>query len=449
MAAPTLIQQIAGVEPRTELLRNGIGMQLVGELFHGSRRAAEFREALKTIADIESMDERRLLLSETLDCCSHRLDAWLTSAATLRLRDLRARGGKGTHIGAYAWLENIDLRPAVAAGQVDGVDVLHDGVDGGYVHAPGLTHAATAGVLRSGRLTHRRGDPNNEALDIDLSSTRVRDALALLDGMRRGQSLGALLGYRLERRLHDWPGPAVELDRFIYVLRALAPLRAGKLTAHDQPVEEGLAASQVVDGLRITEVPWPTIGAALVAGPQDNNYIPPGTWVAPRAGEAEAVLAAIAELEQTHDAVADLLLAESVHQIVGGNPPRAAAAMDVLGAGEAAPPERGRGAYAALRDADPAPPRDRRPRPAAGPGRRLEPRRSPGAGRTATGGLGPAGAGRSGGGGDHAPTGRRWPTPGCPPWTCSTTATARASRRARSAPASDWRSSLPTCPGWR
>ena len=59
-------------------------------------------------------------------------------------------------------------------------------MDGGYVHAPGLTHAATAGVLRSGRLTHRRGDPNNEALDIDLSSTRVRDALALLDGMRRG-----------------------------------------------------------------------------------------------------------------------------------------------------------------------------------------------------------------------------------------------------------------------
>ena len=106
-------------------------------------------------------------------------------------------------------VEHIELSaPAVEAGQIDGRDVLHDRRDGGYVHAPGLTHAATAGVLRSGRLTHRRGDPDNEALDIDLSSTRVRDALSLLDGMRRGQSLGALLGYRLERRLHDWPGAA-------------------------------------------------------------------------------------------------------------------------------------------------------------------------------------------------------------------------------------------------
>ena len=75
----------------------------------------------------------------------------------------------------------------------------HDGADGGFIHAPGLNHAATAGVLRSGRLTHRRGDPNSEPLDIDLSSARVRDALSLLEGMRQGQSLGALLGYRLEQ----------------------------------------------------------------------------------------------------------------------------------------------------------------------------------------------------------------------------------------------------------
>ncbi len=46
------------------------------------------------------------------------------------------------------------------------------------------------------------------------------------------------------------------------------------------------------------------------------------------------MLAAIAELQRTHDAVADLLLAESVHQVVSGNPPRAAAAMDALAAGE-------------------------------------------------------------------------------------------------------------------
>src|SRR5436309_1230161 len=50
-------------------------------------------------------------------------------------------------------------------------------------------------------------------------------------------------------------------------------------------------------------------------------------------------VAAIVGLERTHDAVADLLLAESVHQLVSGNPTRAAASLDVLGAGEAVPPE--------------------------------------------------------------------------------------------------------------
>lgn len=339
LAPPTTIQQIAGEQPRVQALRTTIGMQLVGEIFHGSRWTAAFRAALGTIAKIDSLEERRLLLSETLDCCSHRLDAWITAAASRRLGDLRARGAKGAFIGAYGWLENIDLRTPAPAGQVDGRAVLDDGTDGGFVHAPGLTHAATAGVLRSGRLTHRRGDPNAEALDIDLSSTRVRDALDLLDGMRRGQSLGALLGYRIERRLHEAHerDPALELDRFIYVLRTLAPLRGGKLTEPARPVEESLAASDVVDGLALMEIPWPAIEAKLVAGPDDQRYIE--DWVGPRAGEAQAVRAEIEALERTHDAVADLLLAESVHQVVTGNPARAAATLDVLGAGEAVPPE--------------------------------------------------------------------------------------------------------------
>ena len=40
------------------------------------------------IADLER------LLTETLDACSHRFDAWLTSLATARLKQLR--GGTGS-----------------------------------------------------------------------------------------------------------------------------------------------------------------------------------------------------------------------------------------------------------------------------------------------------------------------------------------------------------------
>lgn len=340
LAPPTTLQQVAGATPQRGRLTGNLGLQLVGEVFHRSQRAAEFRGALQEIGAIASLEERRLLLSETLDCCSHRLDAWITAAATLRLDNMRSDAPQGLLLGAYGWLENLELRTPQAAGQVDGRNVLHDGTDGGFIHAPGLTHAATAAVLRSGRLTHRRGDPNSTAMDIDLSSTRVRDALALLDGMRQGQSLGALLGYRLERRLHESSGNGQELDRFIYVLRALAPLRGGKLTEPDALVQESLAASDVVDGLRLLEIKPDVIRQKLKDGPADPRYIvPPDRWLEATPADADAVLEAIADLDRTHDAVADLLLAESVHQLVCGNAARAAAALDTLGAGEATPPE--------------------------------------------------------------------------------------------------------------
>ncbi|HET7697799.1 MAG TPA: hypothetical protein VFK57_18950 [Vicinamibacterales bacterium] len=339
IAPATVAQQIGGPELRVERLTGADGMQLIGEFFARANWSAAVRTALEDIARIESLDERRLLLCETLDCCSHRLDAWITATAARRLSDVRDGAPSGAFIGAYGWLEGIELRTPAAAGTVDGTAVLHDGSDGGYIHAPGLTHAVAAGILRSGRLTHRRGDPNSEALEIDLSSARVRDALALLDGMRRGQPLGALLGYRLERRLHERSGNGVELDRFIYVLRALAPLRGGKLSDPGQAVEESLAASDVVDGLRLMTVPVADVKQKMQDGPEDAAYIPAGSWVRATDDEVKAVLAAIAELDETHDAVADLLLAESVYQLAAGNPARAAAALDVLGAGEATPPE--------------------------------------------------------------------------------------------------------------
>jgi hypothetical protein len=41
------------------------------------------------------------------------------------------------------------------------------------------------------------------AFAIDLSSARVRIAIDLIDGVRQGQPLPALVGYRIERRLHE------------------------------------------------------------------------------------------------------------------------------------------------------------------------------------------------------------------------------------------------------
>lgn len=230
LAPATTLQQVAGEEPITTRLTGDMGLQFIGEIFHAASWSARFRSAVETIGTVDNMEERRFLLSETLDCCSHRLDAWLTAAATQRLRGLRQRGAAGAFIGAYGWLENIELRAPAPAGQVDGKDLLHDGADGGFIHAPGLNQAATAAVLRSGRLTHRRGDPNTEALDIDLSSARVRDALSLLEGMRGGQSLGALLGSAASARA---------LGR-----------RTGARSLHLRAANAGAAARRKTDGAR-------------------------------------------------------------------------------------------------------------------------------------------------------------------------------------------------------
>jgi hypothetical protein len=322
-------QQLAALQP------GRAGLQLAGSLFAAARRQADFRAALRLLQAVPSVDERALLLGETLDLASHRLDAWTTAVATSRLARMRQQS-KGVVIGAYGWVESIELTDPQPA-QVPGLDgvVFASPNDGGYIHAPSLTHAATAAVLRSGRLSHHQGDANDSALNIDLSSTRVRTALSIIDGIRQGQPLGALLGYRLERALHDRSGHGLELDRFIYVLRALAPLVAGKLT-DPGAAQESAAASNVVDGVALRERPWADVQAALVAGPADRTYI--AAWTPPIAAESAAVQQAIADMDGIYDAVADVMLAEGVHQLVSGNATRAAAALDAIGGGESVPP---------------------------------------------------------------------------------------------------------------
>ena len=326
------------------------GVRVVAAALRAAERLAEMRSAITEIAAIDTVPERTLLLAETLDCASHRLDAWLTSLAARRLADARTRGVRGLVVGAYGWVEGIDIIPPVPDHRElpPGVDgpVFSAPHDGGYVLAPSPAHAATAAVLRGARLTHDPGDTGDAALNIDLSSTRVRAAMSVLDGIRAGQPLGALLGYRLEQWLHQRSPAGRPLDRFIYCLRSAAPLVIAKTTdrvpagAAVPESFESMAASEVVDGVRLLELfrTDPALVVARLDQPPAAYAAYMVNWVPPTADdELPAVLAAIARLDNVHDAVADLLLAESVHQLVLGSPARAAAAMDAL-AGDGIPP---------------------------------------------------------------------------------------------------------------
>lgn len=168
---------------------------------------------------------RQSLLAEVIDLTTFRLDAWATSLATRRLADLRMSQPMGIRIGAFGWVE--DVRRAAPLETVPSPTVEIEGPlfhaigNQGYVHTPSLTHAAAAAVLRSGYLSHKhQGVGEDSPFAVDLSSDRVHRAKWMLDGVRQGQSLSTLLGYRFERGLHE-----AQLDRFIHRFRALVSLK--------------------------------------------------------------------------------------------------------------------------------------------------------------------------------------------------------------------------------
>ena len=304
---------------------------------------SEFRASL---AHLKSLDVSRLeqLLSGTLDLCSHRLDAWITSFATKRLTEMRQAKPTGVLIGGYGWVMNLKLAAAqtkVAAPPGETAPIYQPANNPGFIHTPSLTQATTAAVLRSGHLAHVGNQAPNDLLAIDLSSERVRLATWLLDGVRQGQPLGALLGYRFERQLQE-AGKA----QYIASFRELAPLVARKLEQTSSAVET-IGANNVVDGLALLRR-WQT--GKSIKPPQWNlNTIPFGKSVGAQTIklplailfnlEYAAIISALTSLEDAVDAVSDALMAESVHQVMRGNPVRAATTVESIAGGETPPPE--------------------------------------------------------------------------------------------------------------
>ncbi|WP_254532749.1 BGTF surface domain-containing protein [Natrinema gelatinilyticum] len=276
---------------------------------------ADVQQALGYLQDVDG-DDLETLLTETLDLASHRLDAWATSLATRRLTTIREHqtaAESGIRIGAYGVVENLEPSSAPKSA--------------GHVHAPSLPQATTAAVLRSGYQSHR-GTERGDLLEVDLSAERVREAEELIEGVRQGQPLGALLGYRFERELHEH---TQDLDMYIAAFRVLAPFVAGKLPRDDDgTAAEPVATREVVDGVALNQlwnddaIPWGTKpGADTAKLPQepDPNHT--------------AITDVLDLLDDQVDAVRDVLTAEGLHQLLNGNPTRAGGSVDALSRGEA------------------------------------------------------------------------------------------------------------------
>ena len=300
-------------------------------------------EALKLLAGAPTAALERAF-AEHIDLCSYRFDAWMLGVVNFQLQRMRAIGEKqarkGAYLGAYAWVE--DLRPkqsALTPAQIPEdiapnfkgkTTVMQDPNNGGYIHAPSLTHARTAAVLRSGYLANAT-PANPETMAVNLSSDRVRLALSLLEGVRNGQSIGALLGYRFERGLHDDHGLA-EVDKFIFPLRKAFPLAADSLaptkTLPNVSIE-AIEARNVLDGRKLIAQIQKSGVSTYPFAVADLPPASPPEWA--------AINAQANRLLDVYDAISDLALAEGVHQAVAGNFDRVGATLDAYTTGNFPP----------------------------------------------------------------------------------------------------------------
>jgi hypothetical protein len=285
----------------------------------------DFRSSLAHLQGLDS-ESLQYLMQGTLDLSTQRLDAWITSFASKRLAVFSASPGKGVYVGAYGWVEN--LRPAPPAAVVTPFPAGEPGPllaypgDSGFIHAPSLTHAAAAALLRNAHLGASGAPAPDSPFAIDLSSRRVREAERLLDGLRQGQPLGALLGYRVERLLHD-----LGLDTFILPLRVLAPLAASPLAA-SAAASEAIAANNVVDGLALFGL-WQSNRTGVL------QQMPAGAT----ADQLAALGRALDALGDAIDGLGDALTGETAYQIARGNLSRIASTLSAVAQGDAPPPK--------------------------------------------------------------------------------------------------------------
>ena len=309
---------------------------------------------------------------EHLDLCTYRLDAWILGFVNLQLHAMRYGGSSSeegprqcTYLGSYGWLtdlrpENKELAPADVPSDVEEIFAepgketpVTDSTNKGYVHAPSVNHGITAAILRNA-YTDNASPEQAELYKINLSSERVRLAMQMIEGIQQGQGLAELLGYQLERGLHDRTDR--ELDVFIYELRKVFTLRANRLlltkiqlgrtpatplegarfVEEEQELEQDRAVSKiearnVVNGIALLD----HIRASGKANYPFGFEIGPGPGRLKFAGneDAKAIDDEVERLMNIRDAVADLAMAEGVHQVVQGNFDRAAGALDAYSKG--------------------------------------------------------------------------------------------------------------------
>jgi hypothetical protein len=259
----------------------------------------ELINSIKAIPEGKDRTEAQMkAMGEAIDLNSYRLDAWITSLAASRIDEIRSLSDheKGIYFGVYGWIEDLE-KDATPINPASLTDIYREA--GGIIHTPGAAQIVASSVFKNSFLAHEQEELSNP-FTINLTSDRLQKSQFLLDGIRQGQQLEALLGYQLERHLHD-----NNMHQEIYQLREAFPLyenATGNLT--------GFVNLSVVDGLKA---------------------------IKNKESLSEPVKKQIEKLEDTLDGSLDSLFYEAGYQVTQGNLNQAAAALDAV-KGEIEPP---------------------------------------------------------------------------------------------------------------
>lgn len=313
-------------------------------------------EALEAEAPDDQQREQLLreALGELFDLNSYRLDAWMSSLANARLDQIRdtSAGQEGLYFGAYGWVENLEqdteaeVEVTIKNGEITELLDRDRLLDGGVIHCPTPAQSLTATFFKNAYLTHLAEEGEANPYTLNLTSDRVQLSERFMQGIREDQEVEALLGYRLERYLHE-----ADLDVVIYPLRKKYPLEVNIINRAEDEADEGFTQMSVINGLMILEAYKQEKRIAELEIPNYPDRQLVHVWnqvgvdelrlranAARPTDEVRTVLEGIASLENILDASLDHLFFEAGHQLTQGNLSQSSAAMDAV-RGVQEPPE--------------------------------------------------------------------------------------------------------------
>lgn len=251
----------------------------------------------------------RLAMRQTLDLSGWRLDAFWQAFQVQDLDAYREQVPAGSRVSAWSYLEEVRPRWRRSGALVSE----------SFVQAPSLTHAKTAGLLRSGRAARSAGAAT-DAMAVDLSSNRMRKAIWCFQALRDGADLGELLGSMAERALTDQGAPEL-IDPLRRAVRALS----GE--------EDGVTPPLPVDGLDLLAL-WGLRGATK------SDVIDAMAYAdGEKPSRPNRVGRAVSAIENVADAMTDLALADATFDLVRGETANAATTLSAIADGSAPLPD--------------------------------------------------------------------------------------------------------------